>query len=245
MRVLLLGLLAAATAVPASAGAARRGGLVVWPARATLIAGSTATLHVANHTRASVSLSVRTVGLALDLRGAPRLVRRSAGTALVSVRATRVVVAAGGVGSVVVRVSAGRGLSPGDRPALVLLSARSGGGAGVGVQVRIGVPVEVRIPGPIRRHLELGALHVRGRRLELAVRNGGTIDERLGRDSVVVEVWRGSRRLATLRPLPRDLFPHARGLVEYRLPTRLRGRMRMVARVIGQAGGRRAFSVAL
>jgi hypothetical protein len=245
VRLLLLGLLALATAVPASAGAARRGGLVVWPARATLTAGSTATLHVANHTRASVSLSVRTMGLALDLHGAPRLVRRSAGTALVSVRAARVVVAAGGVGSVGVSVSAGRGLSPGDRPALVLLSARSGGGAGVGVQVRIGVPVEVRVPGPVRRRLELGALHVRGRRLELAVRNSGNVAERLGRDSVVIEVWRGRRRLATLQPLPRDLFPHTRGLVEYRLPKRLHGRRRVVARVVGRAGGRRAFSVAL
>ena len=109
MRLLLLTLLALVTVAPASAGAPRRSGLVVWPARATLTAGSTATLHVANHTRVSVALSIRRMGLALDLRGAPRLVRSSAGTALVSVRTARVVVRPGGMGSVGLRVAAGRG----------------------------------------------------------------------------------------------------------------------------------------
>jgi hypothetical protein len=185
------------------------------------------------------------MGLALDLRGAPRLVRSSAGTALISLRTTRVVVAAGRVGSVGLHVSVGRGLPPGDRPALVLLTARSAGGAGIGVQVRIGVPVEVRQSGVVRRRLELGALRLRGRRLDLVVRNRGNVAERIGRGSVVVEVWRGVRRLATLQPRPRDLFPHARGLVEYRVPARLHGRARVVARAIVPASGRRGFSVAL
>ena len=245
MRILLLILLALATVAPASAGPLRRSGLVVWPARATLTAGSATTLHVANHTRASVALSIRPMGLALDVRGAPRLVRSSAGTALVSVRTARVVVRPGGVGSVGVRVAAARGLASGDRPALVLLTARSAGGAGVGVQVRIGVPVEVRLPGVVRRRLELGALHVRGRRLELLVRNNGNVAERIGRGSVVVEVWRGVRRLATLQPRPRDLLPHARGLVEYRLPALLHGRARVIARAVIPTTGRRGFSVAL
>ncbi|HST13910.1 MAG TPA: hypothetical protein VLJ44_03535 [Gaiellaceae bacterium] len=245
MRVLLLPLLALAAVAPASAGAPRRSGLVVWPARATLVAGSATTLHVANHTRASVSVAVRSMGLALDLRGSPRLVRSSAGTPLVSARTMRVVVGPGAVGSIGVRVSAGRGLAPGDRPALVLLTARSAGGAGIGVRVRIGVPVEVRVPGAVRRRLELGALHMRGRRLELIVRNSGNVAERLGRGSVVIEVWRGSRRLATLQPRARDLFPRARGLVEYRVPKRLRGRARVVVRVTVPTTGRRAFSVAL
>jgi hypothetical protein len=245
MRVLLILLLALATVAPASAGAPRRSGLVVWPARTTLIAGSSATIHVANHTRATVALSVHTMGLVLDLRGAPRLARSSAGTALVSVRAPRVVVGPGGVGSVGVRAAAGRGLTSGDRPALVLLSARSSGGAGVGVQVRIGVPIEVRVPGTIRRRLLLGPLRVRGRRLELVVRNGGNVTERLARGSVVIEVWRGGRRLATLQPRPRDLFPHARGLAEYRLPASLHGRARLLVRPVVPTSGRRAFSVAL
>lgn len=245
MRALLLVLLALATVAPASAGAPRRSGLVVWPARATLVAGSATTLHVANNTRAPVSVAVRPMGLALDLRGAPRLVRSSAGTPLVSVRTVRVLVGPGAVGSIAVRVSAGRGLAPGDRPALVLLTARSAGGAGIGVRVRIGVPVEVRVPGAVRRRLELGALHVRGRRLELDVQNSGNVAERLGRGSVVVEVWRGSRRLVTLQPRPRDLFPRARGVVEYRVPKRLHGKARLVARVTVPATGRRVFPVAL
>ena len=184
------------------------------------------------------------MGLALDLRGAPRAVRSSAGTGLLSLRASRVVVADGTVGSVCVCASAGRCLAPGDRPALVLLTARSAGGAGIGVQVRIGVSVEVRVPGVVRRRIELGALHVRRRRLELVVRNGGNVAERLGRGSVVVEVWRASRRLATLQPRPRDLLPGARGIVEYRVPARVHGRVRLIARAVVPATGRRAVSIA-
>jgi hypothetical protein len=184
------------------------------------------------------------MGLALDLRGSPRLVRMSTGTPLVVVRTRRIVVAAGSVGSIGLRVSAGHGLAAGDRPALVLLTARSAGGAGIGVRVRIGVPVEVRVPGAVRRRIELGRLRVHGRRLELAVRNTGNVAERIGRGSVVVEVWRASRRLVTLQPRPRDLFPNARGLVEYRLPSRLHGRMRVIARTVIPGSGRRGFSVA-
>ena len=68
------------------------------------------------------------------------------------------------------------------------------------------------------------------------MRNRGNVAERLGRGSIVVEVWRAARRLATLQPRPRDLFPHARGLVEFRLPKRLHGRARVLARVIRPTG---------
>jgi hypothetical protein len=244
VRGLLVVLAALATVAPASAGAPRRGGLVVWPARVTIAAGRVDTLHIANHTRAAVSLSARALGLALDLHGAPRAVGSSAGTKLVVLQPQRVVVAAGAVGSVAVRVRAARGLGAGDRPALVLLTARSAGGAGIGVQVRIGVPIEVRVPGAIRRRLELGALRVHGRRLELSVRNGGNVDERLGRGTVVLEVRRRARRLATLQPRARDLFPRTRGLVEYLAPRWVHGRVRLVARVLGPSGRRRGFSVA-
>jgi hypothetical protein len=149
------------------------------------------------------------------------------------------------VGSVGLRVPVVRRLVPGDRPALVLLTARTAGGAGVGVQVRIGVPIEVRVPGAVRRRLALGPIHVRGRRLELTVRNRGNVAERVGRGSVVVEVWRASHRLATLQPRPRDLYPSSRGIVEYRVPAWLHGRTRLVARAIVPASGRRGFSVAL
>jgi hypothetical protein len=241
---LLIGLIGLATVAPASAGAPRRAGLVVWPARTTVVAGTGATLHVANHTHASVSLTVRVVGLALDLRGAPRVVAASAGTRSLVVNARRLVVRAGAVGTVRVRARAAAGESPGDRPALVLLSARSGGGAGIGVQVRIGIPVEVRLPGLVRRRLELGALHVRGRRLELTVRNVGNLAERLARGVVVAEVWRGRHQLATLQPKARDLLPGARGVVEFPFSRQLHGRARLVVRALGIGGGRRAFSVA-
>jgi hypothetical protein len=244
VRALLVVVAALATVAPASAGAPRRGGLVVWPARTTLLAGSTATLHIANHTRSAVSIAVRTMGIVLDLRGAPRLVRRSAGTTLVVARTRRVVVASGTVGSIAVRVTRRRRLVAGDRPALILLTARSGGGAGIGVQLRIGVPVEVRVPGAIRRRLRLGPLRVHGHRLELLVRNTGNVAERLGRGSVVIEVWRATRRLTTLQPRPRDLFPHSRGLIEYRVPKGLHGRVRVIARVVSPGSGRRGLWVA-
>ncbi|HET7129971.1 MAG TPA: hypothetical protein VFJ93_12935 [Gaiellaceae bacterium] len=229
---------------PASAGAPRRAGLVVWPARTTIAAGAATSLHIANHTRGAVSLTIRTVGLALDLRGAPRVVRSSAGTPLLVVGRRRVVIAAGGVGAFGMRASAARGSASGDRPALVLLTARSGGGAGIGVRVRIGVPVEVRVPGTLRRRLELGALHVRGRRIEVLVRNVGNVDERVERSAVLIEVWRASRRLATLRPRARDLLPQARGLLEFRLRKPLHGRGRIVVHLIRPTSARRSYSVA-
>jgi hypothetical protein len=216
----------------------------VWPARVTVAAGGGTSLHIANHTRRRVWVMVQPVGLALDLRGAPRAVRSSAGSRLLAVRRRRVVIAAGGVGSVVVRGRAARGLGPGDRPALVLLTAQTGGGAGIGVQVRIGVPVEVRVPGAVHRRLVLGALHVRGRRLELLVRNRGNVDERVDRGAVVVEVWRASRRVAVLPARARDLLPHSRGLVEFRLPKGLRGRRRIVVRVSSPRIESRSFLVA-
>jgi hypothetical protein len=232
-------------AAPASAGAPRRAGLVVWPARATLAAGTATSLHVANHTRSAVSLSLQTVGLALDLRGAPRVVRASAGTSMIALGRRRIVIAAGAVGTVVVHARRGRSLPAGDRPALVLVIARSAGGAGIGVQVRVGVPVEVRVPGLVRRRLVLGALHVHRRRIELRVRNAGNVDERIDGAALIVEVWRASRRLAVLRPRSRDLLPHARGILELRVPKPLHGRVRILVRPVRPAGAKRSYSTVL
>jgi hypothetical protein len=201
-------------------------------------------LHVANHTRRSVVLTMRTVGLALDLRGAPRVVRSSAGTGLLALRRHRIVVAPGGVGTVFVRTHRANGVPPGDRPALVLLAARSGGGGGIGVQVRIGVPIEVRVPGAIRRRLELAAVRVRGRRLDVLVRNRGNVDERVDRGAVIVEVWRATRRLTTTAARARDVLPHTRGLFEFRLPKSLHGRARVVVRLMRPTTARRSFLVA-
>jgi hypothetical protein len=201
-------------------------------------------VHVANHTRGAISVIVRTVGLVLDLRGGPRVVPSSAGTPLIALDRRRIVIGAGNVGVVRVQARGARGLAAGDRPALVLLTAHSAGGAGIGVEVRIGVPVEVRVPGIVRRRVELGALAIHGRRVDLHVRNRGNVEERIDRAAVLVEVWRASRRLATLRPRARDLLPHARGLLEFRLPKPLRGRTRIVVRVFRPTSARRTFLVA-
>jgi hypothetical protein len=126
----------------------------------------------------------------------------------------------------------------------VLLTARSAGGAGIGVRVRIGLTVEVRAPGKVVRRLELGALRVRGRTLALLVANRGNVAERLARGAIVVRVYRRGRLVRALPPRPRDLLPYSRGVVEFPLPRALHGRMRVVVGALRlPARGRRSFSV--
>ena len=237
-------LVAVALALPVGATAATRprGGLSVWPARVRVTAGGTAELHVANGSRRTAIVDARAAGLALDLRGAPRAVSTSAGTRLLAVFPRRLVVAPGAVASLTVR-TAGRGAAPGDRPALVLLTTRSAGGAGIGVRVRIGVTVEVRVPGVVHRRLELGPLRRRGSRLELVVTNRGNVAERVRRGALVLRVVRRSRVVALLQPREREVLPRSRGLVDFPVPPRLHGRVRIVA-VGSRLGARsRSYSV--
>jgi hypothetical protein len=230
-RLLALVVLLGSASASASAGAPAGGGLSVWPARATLEAGRTVEVHVANRTGRSASLSVRIAGLVLDLHGGPRVGAASAGTALLVVRPPRLVVRPHAIGSFTLRALAGHGA--GDRPALVLVTARGTAGAGIGVRVRVGLPIEVRLPGPVLRRLELGRLRVHPHRLELLVRNRGNVVERLGRGSILLRLRRRGRLVAVLQPRARDLLPHTRGVVDYRVPRRVRGRTTILAVVPG------------
>lgn len=209
---------------PASAGAQR--GLSVWPARTTIAAGSTALIHVANHSRRAAVIDARLARLTLDPRGTPRIGVIEAGTPLVVLRPRRLFVPPGAAVSVRLAARAA-GAAAGDHPLLVLLVARSSG-AGIGVSLRIGVPLEVRVPGAVHRRIEFGRVRMRGRRMELVVRNRGNVAERVGRALVALQVWRGRRLVAVLRPQPRDLLPGTRGIVEFRIPRRLRGPARAV-----------------
>lgn len=237
VRALILAL-ALAAPVHAAAAVPTRAGLTVWPARMRLAAGATSAIHIANGSRRTQLLDVRVAGFALDVRGEPRIVR-PAGSPHIAVQARRLAVPAGATVSVVVRALPPHDAAPGDHPALVLLTAQPAGGPGIGVRVRIGVSVEVRVPGAVRRRLELGALRVRGgRALEVVVTNRGNVAERISGGALVLRVWRHRRLVAVLRPRARDLLPASRGIVEFRSSRRFRGRLTVVATVRGTAGER-------
>jgi hypothetical protein len=226
VRALLVALVLAFPTGGSAAGSAP--GLSVWPVRLALAPGEASVVHVANSGRHAALVEVGLAGFVLDLRGTPRVVGSSGGTRLLALRPRRLVVPRAGTATFEVRAARRSRHGPGDHPALVLLSARSAGGAGVGVRVRIGLTAEVRVPGALRRRVALGRLRVRRRTLTLLVVNRGNVAERVGRDALTLRVVRRGRLLATLRPRPRDLLPGTRGLVEFALPRRLRGRVRAV-----------------
>lgn len=243
-RALLVALaLAFPTGGPAAAGSAP--GLSVWPVRLALAPGATALVHVANGGRRAAAVEMSVAGFALDLRGTPRIVSSSGGTRLLAVRPRRLVVARGATAVFEVRAGRSSRLTPGDHPALVLLSARSAGGTGIGVRVRIGLTAEVRVAGELRRRVELRALRPRGRVLGLLVANRGNVAERIGRGAIVLRLYRRGRRVALLRGRPRDLLPGTRGLVEFVLPRRLHGRVRAVVTARLPGARERSFRVSL
>lgn len=91
----------------------------------------------------------------------------------------------------------------------------------------------------VRRH---GALRL----LELRLVNRGNVTERLVDDKLRLGLIRGQRRLATLRPAPRELLPHSAGIAEFEYSGRLQGTV--LARVElrrSVPGRRRGFVVRL
>ncbi|HEU5362211.1 MAG TPA: hypothetical protein VFU56_02665 [Gaiellaceae bacterium] len=244
VRALLVSLvLALPTGGPATAGSAP--GLSVWPVRLALAPGGTTVVHVANGGRRAALVDVGIAGFTLDLRGTPRVVTRSGGTRLLAVGPQRLVVPSGGTRTFEVRAARRSRLGPGDHPALVLLSARSAGGAGIGVRVRIGLTVEVRVPGALHQRVVLGRLRVRARTLTLVAANRGNVAERVTRSAFTVRLVRRRRVVATLRPRPRDLLPGTRGLVEFVLPRRLHGPVVAAVSSHGLPVGGRSYRVSL
>jgi hypothetical protein len=244
VRALLVALmLAFPTGGPAATGSAP--GLSVWPVRLALAPGGAAVVHVANAGRRPALVELGLAGFALDLRGTPRVVTRSGGTRVLVLRPRRLLVGRGGSATFEVRALRRPQLAPGDHPALVLLSARSAGGAGVGVRVRIGLTVEVRQPGTVRRRVVLGRLRVRGRTLTLLALNRGNVAERVTRTSLVLRVVRRERQVAALRPRPRDLLPGSRGEVEFVLPRGLRGPVQVVVATSHLPGRGRRYRVTI
>jgi hypothetical protein len=118
------------------------------------------------------------------------------------------------------------------------------------VRLRVGVIVDLRVRGRIVRRLDARALTVRRsgtqRLLELRIVNRGNVMERLAGDALRISLLRDGRKLATLRPLSREILPHSAGIAVFAYRGRLRGPV--VARVELRPpieGPRRSFRVRL
>ena len=121
-----------------------------------------------------------------------------------------------------------RGVRPGDHASALLLASGIAGPPAVRVRMRIGVVVVVRVPGRVRRSLALGrplvVRRARARILRATVENRGNVDEWVGRGRLVVKLVRRGHVVAVLRAGGRRLLARSKGIVELRLPARVRGK---------------------
>jgi hypothetical protein len=210
--------------------------LTASPARIELVGAGVRTIRIANPGRVGAIVDASPAGFGLDLRGRPRIVVRRDPAVRISVSPGRVALGPGGAASLVVSAKVGSHARPGDHELLVLLATRRLAGAGVSIRMQVGIVVIVRVPGPIVRRLEVRGVHVRGpRRLDIVVRNGGNVVERIRGQTLRIVLRRRGRVLATLRPAPRELLPGARGLVEVRYPRGVRGRVAATVELAGRA----------
>ena len=239
-RTLLCALAFALALVPAAAGAGKRPealGLTAAPARIVFHGNGAARVRLRNPGRKAVAVEVASAGLALDLRGRPRIVRRRgprSASGWLRLRPARIRLAPHATGTLLVSATVPRRAEPGDHDALVLLSARPLARARVSVRLRLGVVVVVRAPGKVLRRVELRGLRVarRGgkRALELVVVNSGNVTERLLRVRATLSRPPSRARIVTVRASARELRPHTRGLIEFRLRTSANGAV--TARVV-------------
>ena len=228
MRRALLALALAAAAASIPVAAAGRGiGLSATPLRLTLRGMAARAVTVRNPGRRTLLVEVSRAGFARSLRGKPRVRPSGGAAAWLRIRPKRIRVAPGAKGVLHVRAAPPRRAAPGDHPALVLLTTRPLGVRHVRVRLRVGVIVVLRVRGRIVRRLDARALAVRRRgamrRLELRLVNRGNVTERLGGDGLRLSLLRGGRKLATLRPAPRELLPHSAGIAVFDYRGRLRG----------------------
>jgi hypothetical protein len=204
--------------------------LTATPARVALDGNSRATVQVTNHGRQPVVLDVSRAGFAVDLRGRPRIVQ-AATPAWLSVGPRRVAIPPGESAALRLTGHVPAVAAPGDHPGLLLLASRPLLRGAVAVRVRLGVLVLLRVPGRVVHRVTLGSVTRRGRVLELRVANRGNVAESLA--GLAVEVRR-SGAVARLHAPPRELLPHAAGVVEVPCPRTCRGPL-IVRAVLGTA----------
>jgi len=213
--------------VPAAAGSAKPPEaleLTAAPARLVLHGSGAATVRVRNPGRKTVTVEVASASFALDLRGRPRIVKRRgprSAAGWLTLRPGHIRLAPHAAAALRVSARVPPRAEPGDHDALVLLSARPLGQARVSVRLRLGVVVVVRAPGAVVRRLKLRRLRLarRGRRraLELVVVNSGNVTERLLHARASLSRPWSRRRIAIVAASARELRPHTRGLLEFRL----------------------------
>jgi hypothetical protein len=212
----------------------------VSPVRIRLTGSASRTITITNAGSTAASVDARPASFVLDPRGKPMVAPQPLHAAgWLRLRPRLLVLGPGGTAAVTVSSSVPSDASPGDHPALVLLTTQPPRAAGVAVRMRIGVAVFVRVAGRIEHRLEIGALRVRRRALEVVVVNRGNVVERA---RVQIVLSRGGHELARFASAGRTLFPHSRGIERFHRSARLRGWM--TARVeLGAV--RRGFRVRL
>jgi hypothetical protein len=249
-RVLVAIVLGTAAASIPGAAAGRTVALSASPLRLTLRGPSNAAIVVRNPGRRALLVDVSRAGFTRSLRGKPR-VRPARGAATwLRLNPRRFRLAPRAKTTLHVVAAPSRRAAPGDHPAVVLLTTRPLGVKHVRVRLRVGVIVDLRVRGRIVRRLDARALKVRrdgpACLLELRLGNRGNVTERLGSDGLRLSLLRGGRKLASLRPAPRELLPHSTGIASFTYRGRLRGEV--LARVELRPpvrGPRRTFSVRL
>jgi hypothetical protein len=205
--------------IAAAAGLAAA--LSVSPVRMRVSRAASRTITITNAGNAAASVDARPASFVLDRRGKPTIAReRQPAADWLRLQPRLLVLAPGGTAKVTVSSAAPSGALPGDHPALVLFTTQPPRAAGVAIRMRIGVVVFVRVAGRIVHRLELGALRVRHRVLELVVVNRGNVVERA---RVRIVLLRSGNVLARLGSVGRTLLPHSRGVERFRCSARIRG----------------------
>jgi hypothetical protein len=243
---------------PATAGASGARppvALTAAPAHLRLAGSTRARVRVMNTGARRVVVDVSRAGFSLDLRGRPRIVserRRRSAARWLTLRPRRFALRPHAAVSVVVASRVPRRAEPGDHDALVLLTTHPVANAHVAVRARMGVVVVVRAPGKVVRRLvlrELRTVHrARTRALDLVVENVGNVTDSIARARAVLLSQRTGRRLATLVAGGRELRPHTRGIVEFRLRSNVHGTVTarvMIAAAAGPPVLRRTYRIRL
>jgi hypothetical protein len=196
--------------------------LSVSPVRIQLTGGAGRTITITNAGTSAAAVDARPAGFVLDPRGKPIVAReRRSAAGWLHVQPRLLALAPGGKAVVTVSAAVPPGALPGDHPALILFTTQPPPRAGgVAVRMRIGVVVFVRVAGRIVHRLELGALKVRRRALEVIVANRGNVVERA---HVRIFLVRRGRVVARLDSVARTLLPRSHAIERFRHPGRLRG----------------------
>jgi hypothetical protein len=230
--------LAAAPAAGAAPAAAPPIAISASPSVLTLEGAAQGTIEVTNPESQPLHVSVTLGNYDIAANGHvivdPRQPPNRAAKAWLSAVPAQLVLAAGATAHVTVLSHPPTHAEAGDHHALVLLTTLPSGPTRVGIRTRLGVGVLVRMPGPISRKLAIVAFRKQRTKqktvLELTLRNGGNINERLRQRDVTVTLRRGARS-STLKSPPFDLLPGDRVTqpIAYRGP--LRGTVTAMIRI--------------